>query len=242
MNIIKLIMFRKTIGILGGMGPVASADTYVELTKMCQQKYMCVQDVDFPAVILYSLPLTGFDHRGFSENGEERKKIVNQLKNGLTKLEQAGADIIIIDCNTVHYFFDELQASITTPIINLIELTVHQVKSDGYTRVAIISSEVSRNVGLYTKPFEEAGIAVINTSLEEQESVNEAILAVMGGSVTINHIGGINSLIDSFMSRGAQCVILGCTEISNIARQLSHKAVLVDSEALAIVRAMNDAR
>lgn len=98
-------MFQKTIGILGGMGPVASADTYVALVKTCQQKYNAVQDSDFPAVVLYSLPLSDFSHKGFSDNLDKQRVLVEQLVVALKRLENFGAEAIIIDCNTVHYFF-----------------------------------------------------------------------------------------------------------------------------------------
>ncbi len=235
-------MFQKTIGILGGMGPVASADTYVELTKMCQQKYKCVQDADFPAVVLYSLPLLEFSHEGFLDDADQRTSILNQLKNALQKLEKAGANIIIIDCNTVHHFFNDLQASIAIPIINLIDVTVEKIKSSGYTNVAVLCSQTSHDVGLYTTPLQNANVHVLTTNETEQTIVNNAILAVMGGNVTMQDIGAINGLIEKFTDDGAQCIILGCTEISNIAKQLTHKAILIDSEALAIARAMELAR
>ena len=172
-------MFKKTIGILGGMGPVASADTYMALTSICQQRYEAVQDSDFPTVILYSLPLQEFDHTGFTENSEQRKVIVDQLVKALHKLEGAGAELIVIDCNTVHYFLSELQAAIKVPIINLVQLTVEHLLASKYGQVGVICSQTSKDLNLYTGPLEAAGVKVINTSVEEQDKVNEAILAVM---------------------------------------------------------------
>ena len=235
-------MFKKTIGILGGMGPVASADTYTELIKICQKKYKAVEDSDFPAVILYSLPLQDFSHTGFSENSIQQKKIVNQLVNALKKLENAGAEIIIIDCNTVHYFFDDLQKSVNAPIVNLIDITVDKVKKNHYNKVAVLCSEASKNFGLYTKPLLAAGIEVLNTSKNDQELVNEAILAVMSGGVATSHIANLNSIIDRFISDGAKSIILGCTEISNLAKKLNRGDIFLDSEMLAIEKALTWAR
>lgn len=235
-------MFKKTIGILGGMGPVASADTYTELTKICQQKYNAIQDQDFPAVVLYSLPLDDFDHKGFDDNESQKQNIVKQLTDALRKLESFGADLIIIDCNTVHYFFPELESSVTIPIINLIQLTMDKVLKYQYKKVGILCSQASKDFRLYTKPLEQAGVEVVNTSVVEQELINNAILAVMSGQVTSKHIANVNNLIENFISKGAQSVILGCTEISNLAKQLSHHAVLLDSELFAIEKSLEMAR
>lgn len=235
-------MFKKTIGILGGMGPVASADTYMALTRICQQQYGSVQDSDFPTVILYSLPLKEFDHTGFTENSVQRKTIVDQLVKALHKLENAGAELIVIDCNTVHYFFNELQTAIKTPIINLVQLTVEYLLSSKYKQVGVICSQTSKELNLYADPLQAAGVKVISTSVEEQDKVNEAILAVMSGSVTPHHIAKLNQIIWRFKEAGAQCVVMGCTEISNIARQFDQKMILVDSEILAIEKVLELAK
>lgn len=231
-------MFKKTIGILGGMGPTASADTYMELTKMCQQKYGSVQDSDFPAVILYSLPLLDFNHEGFSNNTAQQESIITQLTSALKKLEETGAGVIIIDCNTVHYFLDDLQKSIDVPIINLISITVEDIIKNSYNRVAVLCSQTSKDVGLYTKPLEKAEIKVLNTSEGDQLFVNDAILGVMSGGITQTHIARLNSLIDKFVRDGAQSIILGCTEISNLAQRLNHNTRFIDSEKLAIEKAL----
>lgn len=231
-------MFRKKIGILGGMGPVASADTYVELTRMCQRTYGAVQDHEYPAIFLYSLPLKYFSHKGFSKQGSERKKMVAQLKDALTLLENAGSDIIIIDCNTVHYFLDELQHDLTTPIVNLVQTTVHHLRDREYTKVGLLCSQASRDVKLYTTPLKRAGIHVVPISQKDQDDVNEAILAVMSGHIAFPHIAKLDALIDQLIRKGAECIVLGCTEISNLAKHLNHHAIFIDSEALAIEYAL----
>ncbi len=235
-------MFQKTIGILGGMGPVASADTYVELTRLCQRKWQARQDRDYPRMFLYSLPLEDFDHTGFTTDKEQQDSIVQQLVSGLKTLEAAGSDLIIIDCNTVHYFFDRLQREIDVPIINLIEVTIAYILEKRYHTVGVLCSQTSKDISLYTHPLREAGVKVLDILEEDQADVNEAILAVMSGHIAFPHIAKVDALIDDLSVRGAECVILGCTEISNLAKQLNHHAVLVDSETLAIERALHWAR
>lgn len=231
-------MFKKTIGILGGMGPVASADTYVNITKICQQNYGAVQDSDFPAIILYSLPLREFTHEGFSENSAEQKLTIEGLSKALGVLENAGAEIILMDCNTIHYFFKILQKSVNVPIVNLIEVTSDNIKENNYNKIAVICSQVSKDIGLYSVPLGELGLEVFNTSESEQEFVNDVILAVMGGTVNSAHISGLNRIIKRFGKDGAQKIILGCTEISNLAKNLENGELFIDSELLAINKAI----
>ena len=227
-------MFKKNIGILGGMGPVASADTYVELTRICQRKYRAVQDYDYPTVILYSLPLKQFSHTGFGKDAKEKKAIISQLVNALQTLEKAGSDFLLIDCNTVHYFFKELQASVTIPIINLVDVTIKVIVQEKIKSVGVLCSQTSKDVGLYAKPLKSKGINVIAVTTKEQDQINNAILAVMSGKLTDAHITQLDTIILRLTKRGAERIILGCTEISNVVKQLTHHAILLDSQAIAI--------
>ncbi len=235
-------MFSKTIGILGGMGPVASADTYRELVEICQKKYNASEDRDFPHIIFYSVPLIDLTHKGFSGSETPQKRIKDRLVLELKKLQGAGAEIIMVDCTTVHHFFRDLQKTISVPLIDLIGITVEHIKRRNYWRIAVLCSATSRAVGLYTNPLEREGIEVLNTSEDEQKSVNKAILAVMSGSVSREHITKLNDIIERFLREGAQGIIIGCTEISHIGKDLNSKASYVDSRSLALEKILTLAK
>ena len=93
----------KTIGILGGMGPLAGATMFTELLKQAQKDYGAEQDNDYPRVILYSNPLESFDEKGQGDDAE----ISAELTKGIKVLEHAGAELIVVACNTVHKFYTE---------------------------------------------------------------------------------------------------------------------------------------
>ncbi len=115
---------KKTIGILGGMGPGASANLYQTIISIAQKKYGAEQDYDFPPMVIYSLPLIGFDETGITEPESVKK----QLVEGVKKLEKAGCDFIIIACNTVHIYQKNMQKAINIPIVSMIEQAVKKAK------------------------------------------------------------------------------------------------------------------
>jgi len=80
----------KTIGILGGMGPVASANMYNKIISQAQKQLGAVQDIDYPLIILYSIGLEGFDETGIKDYA----KVEKQLVAGVKHLEKCGAEII----------------------------------------------------------------------------------------------------------------------------------------------------
>jgi aspartate racemase len=125
---------NKTIGVLGGMGPEASSNLYGKIIKYSQQEYGAVQDFDYPPIIIYSLPLLGFDETGIVDEN----LVKQQLIAGVKKLESAGSDLIIIGCNTVHFYYEEMQAAVKVPIFNIIEETKKKVLAYSYKKSWLI--------------------------------------------------------------------------------------------------------
>ena len=142
---------QKLIGVLGGMGPAASANLYSKIISYAQTEYGAVQDFDYPPVIIYSLPLAGFDETGITD----LEAVQRQLVAGVKKLEDAGCQLIIIGCNTVHSYYDEMQAAVNVPIFNILEETKKQVLEFGYKKVGLFASKSTTDLKLYQIQVEE---------------------------------------------------------------------------------------
>ncbi len=227
---------HKTIGILGGMGAAASADFYQHLVDLAQHHYHAEQDHDFPAMMLYNLPLVGFDETGFVDVAQVKK----QLIAGVQKLEHVGCDFIVIPCNTVHYLYDDMQAAVSIPIISLVEVVAKAVKDAGYTKVGLLSSQSTRNYHIYETTLARLGIATIVASDTEQSVLNNAILHVISGSQGLHEVEQLAAIVARYASDGAQGTIVGCTELPLAITQkdtsvsLFNSTVLLAEEALRI--------
>lgn len=200
---------NKTIGLLGGMGPEASANLYIKIIKYTQHKYGAVQDSDYPPIIIYSLPLFSFDETGIV-NKELVKK---QLIDGVKKLENAGCDLIIMGCNSVHLFFDEIQAAVKVPVLNIVEETRKSVLDSGYKKVGLFASESTSKTRLYQNKFVEKGIEVISPNEKQQKILNEVIEHVMGGNQRTDDIIALKDVARDYVKQGAEAIVMGCTEI-----------------------------
>ncbi len=225
-------MKRSMIGVLGGMGPVASAETYMQMIRVCQRDYAAVEDVDFPEIMIYNLPLDAFDGIGFRD--EDAERVVEQLIAGLRKLEVAGASMVIIDCNTVHCFYDRLQAATSVEILNLIRITADYVQGKGLRKVGVLCSRTSRRVGLYAGALDLAGIDGIDVTDEEQKALDKAIFAVMSDKVGYAEHDAVNAVVARMFDAGAEAVLLGCTEISYLLKERVDASRYIDSQRLAI--------
>lgn len=206
---IHMVKQNKTIGVLGGMGPEASANLYTKIIKYAQQQYGAVQDFDYPPIIVYSLPLFGFDETGIVD----AKLVKKQLIDGVKKLEVAGCDLIIIACNTVHAYYEEMQSAVRVPIFNIIEETKKMVAKFGYKKVGLFASESTNKLKLYQNRFADARIEVISPNSEQQKILNRVIEHVMGGNQKTEDIIFLKDIGRDYLKQGAEAIVIGCTEI-----------------------------
>ncbi len=226
---------NKTIGILGGMGPEASANLYQRIIKYAQYKYGAVQDFDYPPIIIYSLPLLGFNETGIRD-GDLVKK---QLIDGVKKLAYAGCDLIIIACNTVHYFYDDMQSAVNIPVLNIIEETRRRVLDLGYKKVGLFASESTNKLKLYQDKFAAAGIEVIFPNKKQQDILNGVIKHVMGGNQGISDIVALKDIARDYIKQGAKAIIMGCTEIPLAINQTHTDIKLFDTVEIIVQSAVD---
>ena len=225
---------KKMIGILGGMGPLASAHLYQQIIAAAQQCYHAEQDTDFPPMMIYNLPLSGFDETGFSSPD----LVKQQLIGGVQKLENAGCDFIVIACNTVHYFYEEMRSAISIPIISIIDETARGVKDSGHNTVGLLSSESTKKLQIYQKKLAAAEVKTVVVTDEQQKTLNKIILHVMSGLHDYNDKKLISTVIQDLCARGAESIVLGCTELPLTISQKDIKIPLFSSTEIIVKKAL----
>ncbi|MAE13186.1 aspartate racemase [Candidatus Woesearchaeota archaeon] len=214
------------IGILGGLGPEATKDLYEKIIQTTPAK--C--DQDHIEIIIYNNPKIPDRTQAILYNGENP---LPQLIHTAKTLEKAGAELIVIPCNTAHYFLDKLQPRTPVPILNMIEETaafIHHNYPDT-KKVGILATTGTIKTNLYQKTLQNTGIMPITPSTYEQESlIMEAIYGTQGikrGKKTQPRKLLLKAA-QSLTQQGAQLIILGCTEIPLALRQKEISSVLIN--------------
>ena len=216
----------KKIGVLGGMGALSSANFYHQMIQYCQHQYGAVQDADFPAMMIYNYPLEGFDETGIVD----RDLVVMQLTEALQALEQSGCEILVMVCNTVHALWEELQASVSVPLVSLITQVVEHVEDQGYQKIGLLCSETTNRLGLYASEKMD----IITPSDFQQKQLNQVIEHVMAGVQNDYDAKICKDIMYQMQRLGAEAVILGCTEIPLAIDQLQTDMKIFDTIELAV--------
>ena len=198
----------KTIGILGGMGPQATALFYEKILKLTEAN----SDQEHIPTLIYSN--TQIPNRNNSIQNSSTKKLIKELQSSAKTLERAGAHFIVIPCNTAHIFAEEVQNNIKIPLLNIIEETAFFLKNENQSKtIGILGTTSTVNSLLYHKAIEANGMKIIQPEDAEQAEIMELINAIKGGAP----LGPIRIKMETFakhlVERGADRIILGCTEI-----------------------------
>lgn len=225
---------QQSIGILGGMGPNASADFLQRILRLAGKRG-AVQDDEYPTILLNSIGLQGFSVSGVTDT----PLVETQLISGVRTLQSAGANLIAIPCNTVHCFYQSMQRSISIPLLNIADITAAAVATAGISTVGLCSSCTTVQTGLYKTACSQYGVDIVIPSAGEQQTVNTIIEAVMSGVTGDEELVQLKSIILSLNRKGAQGVILGCTELPLVINQKWTDVQLFDSLELLAEEAIN---
>lgn len=199
----------RMVGIFGGMGPEATANLYAEIVRLTPAK----GDQDHLPTLIYSRPQVP-DRSASIKSGS--REIVPYLQEAVRRLERGGASFIAIPCNTVHYYHDDMQRAVRIPVLNMIDETVETVAREHpkARTIGLLASNGTVNSRLYEKAFEKRGLKVILPPQDVQQCcVMDAVYSIKSGGSKHGQARLLAQAGDGLAARGADVLVLGCTEI-----------------------------
>lgn len=217
----------KTIGIIGGQGPVSTADFYMRIVKYYQDNFGARYVRDFPPMIIFSVPTPDL-----VESVEDEKMTFALIADATKKLERDGSDFIIIACNSLQYLIGRLQGIVKIPIIGIAPIVVEYVKNKGYKTVGILATNTTIKKRVYDSYLDEKGIKLVAPNEADQNCVAEVILNEIGGSATTKDTEKLKKVVGNLQKNGADAIILACTELPLIIKQAEVGIPLIDCNAL----------
>jgi len=202
---------KKTIGILGGMGPEATAYFFSLIIK----RTGATKDQDHIPILIYNNPKIPPRTDALLGKGPSPAR---RLSEGARRLKRAGADFLVMPCITAHAFLRAIRKAVTIPVLDIPEETAAWVKKKfpGLRRAGLIASTGTVRSGIFHGAFLRAGIDVIVPPDKEQEKVMAAIFGpggIKAGYAAGRPKGLILSAARKLIRRGAGAVIAGCTEV-----------------------------
>lgn len=204
-------MEEKTLGVLGGVGPLATIYFADLVVKMTDAK----SDQEHIAMVILnhgSIP----DRTNYILDNTKPNPLPVMIADA-KKLQAANCDYIVIPCNTAHYFYDEIQKNVNVPIVNIIEETVKyaiKIVPDLKT-LGVLATEGTIKSEAYRKVTDKYGVECKTPDAEDQQSLMNIIYGEVKAGKDVD-IFEFMRIVGNMRKQGCEAIVLGCTELSII--------------------------
>lgn len=198
----------KTIGLLGGMSWESTIPYYQVINETVKEQ---LGGLHSAKCLLYSVD---FDEIENYQSTGEWEKAGAVLADAAQRLEKAGADLLVICTNTMHKVAPSVQSAVQIPLLHIAEVTARSLREKRIKTAALLGTRYTMEQDFYKRVIEENGIRVIVPEEEERALIHEIIFRELClGILKESSREKFLSIIHSLRERGAEGVILGCTEI-----------------------------
>jgi aspartate racemase len=218
---------HKRIGILGGMSPESTVAYYEYLTHTYTERY---GDYGYPEILIYSV---SFQPYVDWPNANRWDLVAEDLSRAANQLVAAGADFILIATNTMHMVFDEVQARVPVPMLSLLDAVAEAVQARRQKTVGLLGTRFTMEKTFYQDALARHGIHVLVPGADDRAYVNRVIYdELVAGQVRPESRAEFVRIIHCLRERGAEGVILGCTEIPLLVSEADAGLPLFDTTAI----------
>ncbi len=196
----------KTIGIMGGMGPMATVDL---MKKIIFATPASKDQEHIPMLVDNNSQIPDRTKAIMGQGASPAPEMVKTAK----RLMMAGADFIIIACNTAHYFLPEILPQISIPVLSIIDVTTNSALEKGFKFVGLLATTGTVFTGLYQKKLEASGIQCITPPTDKQHLIDDMIYQGVKANNENYDTRAVKELLAEMQNAGAEAFILGCTEV-----------------------------
>jgi aspartate racemase len=199
----------KTIGIIGGMSWESSVEYYRIINELVRDSLGGLHSAPSVMVSVDFGPVEEMMQIGRWD------LVLVELEAAARQVEAGGADLLLIATNTMHKLFDEVQAAVEIPLIHIADAAAVEIQQQGLKKVGLLGTAFTMEEDFYAGRLgEKFGLEVLVPDEEERAEVNRVIFEeLVVGKVLAESKAYYQQVIEGLVGRGAQGVILGCTEI-----------------------------
>jgi aspartate racemase len=204
----------KTIGLIGGMSWESTIPYYKIINEYVGNELGGLHNA---RIILYSVEFSELENYMSAGEWDKIEKI---LSDAAVKLQDAGAEVILICTNTMHKMFSSIKEKVNVPMIHIADATGDQLEKDGFKKVALLGTKYTMTEDFYKSRLIDRGFEVLIPNEEDIETVNDVIFdELCCGIINEKSRDDYSLIIAKLKAQGAEAVILGCTEIGGLIRQ-----------------------
>ena len=213
--------------VLGGMGPQASLELYSTVIKGANELYKAHNNDDYPEIVIHSIPVPDF-----ISSQSKQQAALDMLIKRVDSIDKDIFGTFAIACNTVHLLAAELKANTSLKFVSMIDEVTKSVKRSHARKVGLLASPTTVDSGLYQAAFSRIGVEVIYPGSEDMEKVESIIRSVIANTDLGREREDIRGVANRLLLKGAELIVLGCTELPIAYGRIDNEYVVSSIDAL----------
>lgn len=227
----------RTIGLIGGMSWESSAEYYRIVNQETNRRLGGVHSAQ---CLMWSVD---FEEIKRLQHEGEWDKLANAMKDAALRLERGGADFIVVCTNTMHRLADVVSSAVDIPLLHIADPTAEKIKASGFERVGLLGTAFTMEQDFYKGRLQQRhGLDVLVPDEDDRRVVHEIIYKeLVLGQVRPESRQAYREIIARLIERGAQCIILGCTEIMLLVKAEDSAVPLFDTTTIHAMAAVEHA-
>lgn len=199
----------KSVGIIGGLGPETTAEFYLEVIFQCQKS----NTLQRPSIVIASVPLPFEVERDLIATNTGKERYIPFLVDEAKRLEKSGVDFLVMPCNSLHVFIEEIRNAVTIPVLSIVEETIGYLKAQGLSRVGLISTSATVANNVYEEKFRQNGIDFVTPNDLQRAKMDKIIQRLIEGQHLNSDRDLIMEVVGDLAVQNVDCVALACTDL-----------------------------
>lgn len=199
----------KTVGVIGGLGPETTSEFYLEIIFGCYEK----NKENRPPILIWNVPLKYKIEEDLLMKAIGEERYVSYLIDAAKRLEKAGADFLVMPCNSLHIFIEEIRKSVKIPVLSIVEETAKFLKNKKISKVGMLTTSSALKRKLYETALKKEGIKQVVPDGFDQAKIGKMINNIVLSRHANKDRKELLKIIDKFEKKGVKNVILACTDL-----------------------------
>lgn len=199
----------KSVGVIGGLGPETTAEFYLEVIFQCQKK----NEKQRPLVVVSSVPLLFEIERDLIATNTGKERYIPFLIKEAKRLEKSGVDFLVMPCNSLHVFIDEIRGAVNIPVLSIVEETIKYLKDKNFNKVGLISTSATVANNVYEAKLKENDIDFVAPNDLQRAKMDKIIQRLIEGQHLNQDRELILEVVKELSSQKVDCVALACTDL-----------------------------
>lgn len=219
----------KTAGVIGGLGPETTSQFYLEVIFSCFQNNKEAR----PPILIWSIPLKYQIESDLITKAEGEERYIPYLVDAAKRLESGGADFIVVPCNSVHIFIDEVRRAIKIPVISIVEETATFLREKQINEIGLLATKTTIEKGIYQKPLSNNDIQIVLPNDRDQERIGTLINNLVINRYDDKDRQELLKIIERLSNKGLQNIVLACTDLQLLTPKQDRVSIYDSMEILA---------